>query len=380
MDNFAAQSAEQASIAVPCSWDTYGKKMGSPSKSIVNSKRQESKDSPIGKAKTNHYNQVVEQQVLRIIQKKIDDPVLVMKKTLGIDFRFIDMLNRLHDGSATLRYLSEDVRQFGWLEQNILKVANMPFMQEDSASKEVMIKELDHALPFLGQNANQVIVPYLFLRHVIQRNHNGLLPDVGKRLWFYTLNVANVALEAAELTGVGNAQVAYTAGIFHGLSYVAIYKLFIESFEEVRQANFDLARKQFKKDLFTAMQLLTPQRNHLSGFIDKLGTELSINLMNAFSGQHLDLNGANPHLLDVSKLEGKSIPVKQAITFGDAKMLSRDEAISKHEVVHYLQNVGMSKALIREIKKNKLSSLDVFKRQKDGVKFGVLDEFNTVAS
>ncbi len=340
---------------------------------LVNSNKQ---SSSIKTTKTKHYNAVIAQQLSRIIEGKLQDPRYVIDDVLCLPPNFLPMMEKLHSGTVVLKDLSKDVGQYGWLESMILKIANMPFMKEEGEDQDVIIKGLGHALPFLGLHANQVILPYLVLRHSIQNNHNGLLQDIGSRLWYYTLNVANVALETAELTGMGNPRLAFTAGIFHGLAHVAIYKLFITMFEEVKQANFELARKQFNKDLFNAMQLIEPQRSLLSELYHSHARFLSMNLMNAFTSS--DFNLSSLHQYDNGK--GQSVlddntPLSNAIAYSNNKLKVRDNQISHSESIKNLKNLGMNKGLINAIDNSKLTTLKVFKRQKMNVKLGILDDF-----
>ncbi len=344
--------------------------------SLVNSNKQLNKATSISKTKTKHYNTVIGQQLNRIIEKKLQDPEYVIHDVLNLPRNFLPMLEKLHSGTLVLKSFSEDVGKYGWLESMILKIANMPFMKEGDEQQDILIKDLGHALPFLGLNANQVILPYLALRNSIQHNHNGLLKDVGSRLWYYTLNVANVALETAELTGMGNPQLAFTAGIFHGLAHVAIYKLFITLFEEVKQANFDLARKKFNKNLFSAMQLLEPQRQQLSELYNMHASFLSMNLMNAFTSGSLNLSSIDPY----GNGKGQSMlddntPLSNAIAYSNNKIKMRDQQMTHSESVTNLKQLGMNKSLINAIDNSKLTILKVFKRQKMNVKLDVLDDY-----
>ena len=317
--------------------------------------------------------QVVEKQIARLVEYKLRDTEAVINHWLGSDESFLKRLNALYDPSVKLSSLKAELQDYPWLKQHLLRVANLPFMKDSCETDEALIRGLNHALPFLGANAVQVIAPYALLRRSLLQPTETAFPDVSKKLHAYTLNLAGVAHQFAELTEYGNPRAAFTGGILCGISYIIIHKLFMETFQEVREANIALAQKRFNQELFQSMSQMMPQRSHLTALFDTLAEDLATRLLQWVCGQHLALGKpqspcSDPVLQTLSPSTehdvGSLSAVHQAIAYCNIKLLIRSKRLSEQEANQQLQGCGFETHLLIALKQERPSALNIFRRNR----------------
>lgn len=339
---------------------------------LSNEKWQKDTKTDVNPGKMQYYRQVVEGQITRILEDKLKDANAILEKQVGIDYNFIVQLNELHNTDVKLSSLKQQLRQYRWLKQSLLETANLPFIQNNDEQQDAPVKDLEHALPFLGVNAAQVIIPHALLKHCLHIASVNRLPDIERKLLNYGLSLASTAYQIAARTCTGDAKAAYTGGILKGISYIVVYKLFLETYGEVLEANIALARKQLNKNLLDGMNSLVPQRSSLSRLFESKADAIARDLLYIMSGKYLKMHNrthwAAKNQSSETKYQqqtaGTGLAIEQAESVSNAWLLLKDKVINEQEARQQLATVGIAPSLAELLLKQRSSSLSIFRNNR----------------
>lgn len=281
-------------------------------------------------------------QVADEVLRKLANIEQVSSNLFELGDEFSALLDKLSSPSVTISSLDAMVMKIDWLQQDLLKLVNQPQYRNRTKSG-ALIKEIKTGLRFLGVETLQSVVPVYALRRSLPHSTDPFT-TLKMHMWENCLATALAARKLAEQS----AELPYAAfciGLFHGLGHMAVCRIYLRTYQQVRQSELIRARNERNYQLTDALDMLTADGSFLSSLLQEFATILSADLTARWGlkqlalCQTLDLLAEDEVQLNQAPL---SQLVRQAQVYVQTTKLWQQQKLTTEARLEWLQQAELS--------------------------------------
>lgn len=208
---------------------------------------------------SNELNQKVSERMESIISNES----LIQKKYIDFPSIIFGLIEKLYMKSTSLSQLEFYVNDISWLNRQLIDTLKHPYFSKQlQKSSRVKIDSLRSTLGILGEDNLKYFIPKYIVEHNIPKDSS--FPLIGRKLFEHSLMTGTACyLLADHSESKINPYIAYTSGLFHELGAIILFKMYLDTFEQIWQEELKLARENIQQKRFNTISKIEPCRKHL---------------------------------------------------------------------------------------------------------------------
>lgn len=241
------------------------------------------------------------------------------------------VLDQLSTKAVTLSQLESSISKVDWLKDDVLKIANLP-QYKKKVSAGGYVKELKTALGMLGIESLKQLLPVLALKRCLPHSTEPFT-SFKSNIWEYSLSVALAAQRLAEETNQ-NSFVAFNVGLFQSLGYFVVTRIYLRTYQQVKQAALLQARDARDTELTDALDSLDADASFLTSCFDEFAAIISADLVSRWELRRLPLGQILDQLaegLSFQRTSELARLVQQAEYFTQSQWLRKAKLLTEAE-------------------------------------------------
>lgn len=208
---------------------------------------------------SNELNQKVSERMEEIISNES----LIQKKYIDFPAIIFSLIEKLYMKSTSISQLEFYINDISWLNRQLIDTLKHPYFSKQlKKSSRVKIDSLGSTLGILGEDNLKYFIP----KHIIEQNipKDSSFPLIGRKLFEHSLMTGTACyLLAKNSESKINPYIAYTTGIFHEIGAIILFRMYLDTFEQVWQEELKLARESIQQKRFNTISKIEPCRKHL---------------------------------------------------------------------------------------------------------------------
>jgi len=313
----------------------------------VEQRRQDQRDRIIASRK--HQQEMISgllhERVFNNIRAALSEPEKLRSQVLDISDHAVSLLDALYARATSVRKLEQHATFLPWLEENLIRIVNLPPFADLKDTKRVKVTSLRNAMGFIGTEDLRILVPAYTMQSLIPK-HLEPFNLLRQKLWEHSLTTAITAQVLAELDGEVTPELAFVTAMMHDLGKGALARLYAISFDEVQRELLRELREEARSERYNALLELLPSELFLRNLMLHFSSVFTAKLFSEIKFQFIPFNAVYQDLASttkVNKLSGLARILYQAqrysqfrmmysanfATADDGKILSKDADLSQ---------------------------------------------------
>ena len=198
----------------------------------------------------------ISEKIIKTMERTLKKDNLIFSKLVHLPEILFVIIDKLYMKSTSLSSLGTIIGQQKWLERQLKDTIKIPHFSEQLRGSKVKVGGTRTIIGLVGENNLKLLIPSYIINYNIPKNDS--FPLIGRKIYEHALSTANACYVLAEKDEKLNPFVAYTAGFFHEIGTVALFKLYLNIFDLVWKAELKNARDKFDQKRFLVPSLSLP--------------------------------------------------------------------------------------------------------------------------
>ena len=213
------------------------------------------------------YKQKISDELNAKVSEKMEYTIqnedLTEKKYFNFPPILFALIDRLYTKASSIAQLEFYINDVTWLQRQLIDTIRLPYFSKQLGSSRAKIDNLRSVLGIMGENNLKYFIPKYIIEHNIPKDSS--FPLIGRKLFEHSLMTGTAAFHLASLSDNDkiNPNVAYTVGLFHEVGAVILFKLYLETFEQVWQEELRKSRDDVDQKRYNTISKVEPCRKHL---------------------------------------------------------------------------------------------------------------------
>lgn len=202
------------------------------------------------------------QKVAEKMENIVNSEGLIQKKYIDLPAIIFGLIERLYMKSTSLSQLEFYINDVSWLNRQLIDTLKHPYFSKQLQKSRVKIDTLRSTLGILGEDNLKYFIP----KYIVEQNipKDSSFPLIGRKLFEHSLMTGSACYYLAKNSEKKvNPYVAYTSGLFHELGAIILFRMYLDTFEQVWQEELKLARENVQQKRFNTISKIEPCRKHL---------------------------------------------------------------------------------------------------------------------
>jgi hypothetical protein len=293
---------------------------------------------------------------------------LMFSKLVDLPEILFVLLDKLYLKSTTLSHLETIIGQQRWLERQFKETIKTPHFSKQLEGSNVKVDNIRTIIGLVGEMNLKLLIPSYIINYNIPKNDS--FPLIGRKIYEHALSTANACYVLAQKQDKVNPFIAYTAGFFHEIGTVALFKLYLNIFDIVWKEELKDARDKFNQKRFLAISHLEPSQKHMRDVFFHNSSKYTKNIVKDFNFERLPIKDilirfSNKNKLNEDNEEDFISPyvdiLDKANSFSEIKELHDVRLVNDNHFSHFLQFKNLNKEEITLLRKRSLKSIPLFK-------------------
>lgn len=202
-------------------------------------------------------SEALHEQVFTALLQVMETPEELRNRGLLMSGHSVSFLDQLHARAASMRGLETHAASLSWLEDDLLRIVNMPPFANLADPKRVRVTTLRNALGFIGVDDLRYLIPAYTMQYWLPK---AIEPFnlLAQKLWEHSFATAITAKTLAELDGQSNPALAFTVAMFHDLGKGVLARLYASLFIEIQRQQLDKYRLKNESSSYNTLVELEP--------------------------------------------------------------------------------------------------------------------------
>lgn len=313
----------------------------------VEQRRQDQRNRVIASRKHQQevISDVLHERVFNTIREALTEPEKLRSQVLDISDHAVSLLDNLYARATSVRKLEQHATYLPWLEENLIRVVNLPPFADLEDTKRVKVTSIRNAMGFIGTKDLRILVPAYTMQNLIPK-HIEPFNLLRQKLWEHSLTTAITAQVLAELDGEISPELAFVTAMLHDLGKGALARLYATTFDEVQRQLLRELREEVRSERYNALLELMPSELFLRNLMLHYSNVFTTKLFSEIKFQFIPFNAVYQdlaHSTKVNELSGLPRILYQAqrysqfrmmysanfATADDGKLLSKDAELSQ---------------------------------------------------
>lgn len=203
------------------------------------------------------------QKVAEKMENVVNNESLIQKKYIEFPAIIFGLIEKLYMKSTSLSQLEFYINDISWLNRQLIDTLKHPYFSKQlQKSNRVKIDSLRSTLGILGEDNLKYFIP----KYIVEQNipKDSSFPLIGRKLFEHSLMTGTACFHLAKNSKLKiNPYIAYTSGLFHELGAIILFRMYLDTFEQVWQEELKLARENIQQKRFNTISKIEPCRKHL---------------------------------------------------------------------------------------------------------------------
>lgn len=294
------------------------------------------------------------------IKLKLND---ILKNSHLFDAKFLNLhellfvlLDKLHLPATTISNLEMIIKNITFIEKKICDLNN----------KKDIKDKLRNTLGILGLDYLKILIPYIIAENTVTRDES--FPLMKNKVIEHMLLTANTNYhlvnyhkETFKELKLNNTE-AYINGLFHEIGTSAVFKIYLQVFDQIWKEELKKARESLDQKKFDIISKLEPSHIDLRDVLFEYHNQYTLNIVSDFDFQRLQTGRVIEHFCSGTNFEEDSVfekrnnvyldILKKSNAYAEAKELLDLNLIKQEHFNYYCLSYGMKEDEINYLLKN----------------------------
>lgn len=306
------------------------------------------------------------EKVSLIMEDTINNNNLTEKKYFDFPPTLFALLDRLYLKSTSIAQLELYINDVYWLHRKLMDTIRLPYFSKQLGGSRAKIENLRSVLGIMGENNLKYFIPKYIIEHNIPKDSS--FPLIGRKLFEHSLMTGTACFHLASLSDNKkiNPNIAYTAGIFHEIGAVILFKLYLDTFEKVWQSELRQSREDINQKRYNTISKIEPCRKHLRKMFFKHSRRFTKSIVRDFTLERTPIKEILTRFCDKNPLnvDGEHDIISEYVDilekgniYAEAQELFDVKLIEKKHKIQLVHSKNITKKELKTLFSKNLKSL-----------------------
>jgi hypothetical protein len=257
-----------------------------------------------------NYKQKISDEINSKVFEKMENIVnnenLINNKYFQIPPILFTLIDKLYLKSTSISQLETYINNVQWLNRNLIDTIRIPYFAKQLQGSKAKIDTLRTTLGIMGENNLKYFIPKYIIEHNIPRDSS--FPLIGRKIYEHSLMTGTACYHLATLNeNKLNPHIAFTAGIFHEVGAIILFKMYTDIFEDVWREELHQSRDNLEQKRFNTISRIEPCRKRLRKIFYDHSRTFTKNIVRDFSFEKLPIKEILTRFCDRQPLNSEGL-------------------------------------------------------------------------
>lgn len=293
------------------------------------------------------------------IEQLVNNGTYIFTDIFKIDTPIRRLINLCMIPDSSANQLADVINGVPWLKKDLLALVNQPPFR-DPESTRPLLDDVNLAIRYVGPDNIKMPILALTVKHW-QPHSTDPFPHAKTKIWQYSVAVANCMEQLSSYSKLNSIH-CYALGLLQGIGHGLSLRLYLRTFDTVRSAEMQKARRTARPDIEKALSELQFDGDFASQIMCQHAHELSRILIAKLELPSTDLVSAMEQLIQWPALANQTSMGRlliKSITYSQYKILQKGRLIELHEAKRFLTGAKINNDFISYLNSVDLTKLNL---------------------
>ncbi len=291
---------------------------------------------------SNDFNEKIKLKLKEVLKNQH----LYDSKFLNLHELLFVLLDKLHQPATTISNLELIIKNIMYIEKKICDLNN----------KKDIKNKLRNTLGMLGIDYLKILIPYFIAENTVSRDE--AFPLMKNKIIDHMLLTANSSYQLVKYNYDKYKELkiseteAYTTALFHEIGTSAVFKIYMQVFDQIWKEELKKARESVDQKKFDTISKLEPSHIDLRDILFEYHNQYTLNIVADFDLQRLQSSRVIEHFCANTSFENDTLLekrnsvyldiLKKSNAYAEAKELLDLNLIKKEHFNYYCLSHGLS--------------------------------------